>query len=283
MKPITAKLLAGLSTKEKPELMAPLADAMNEFFPVFEIDTELRQENFLCQALHEADGFHTLEEYASGSAYEGRKDLGNLKKGDGRRYKGSGIFQNTGRANYVKLTTQFKEMGEKVDLVAHPEMLRTPRYAVLAACLYWKEKKLNALADRDDIKAITKKINGGYNGLEDRIRYRDRCRLAIDRADATVATLRAAGSTTVKGADRVQGAATLATFGAGGVTALEKFEYTSDIWNRIKWAWEPFNDTFGWLLSNPVFYVAIVSGVAIYYANKVKQRRLEEHQQGKVQ
>lgn len=364
MRPITAKLLASLSNKELPHLMAPLAAAMNEFFPAFQIVTEPRQEFFLAQALHEADGFHTLEEYASGAAYEGRADLGNVKRGDGRRFKGGGIFQNTGRANYTRLTKQFRELGIDVDLVANPELLRTPRYAVLAACLYWKDKKLNALADLNtpaSFKACTKKINGGYNGLEDRIRYLERCRKAIvddgdpsgyvrassdpeqirllqralndkgysvggidgrwgrmtrdavmsfkadnfldvtdpslaiadvmlakkkvipTRVDATVADLRSGGSTTVKGADMVQGTATLATFGAAGATALDKFEMASGVWSRIKWAWEPLEDTFGWLLSNPFFYVAIVAGVAIYYAHKVKTKRLEEFKAGKVQ
>lgn len=364
MRPITARLLASLSTKEKPELMAPLASAMNEFFPKFEIVTEPRQETFLAQSLHEADGFHTLQEYASGAAYEGRADLGNVKKGDGVRFKGGGIFQNTGRGNYTKLTKQFREMGEVVDLVANPELLRTPRYAVLAACLYWKEKKLNALADLNtpaSFKAMTKKINGGYNGLADRIAYLEKCRAAIiedakpagqvgpgsppeqikllqkaladkgypvggldgrwgrmtrdavmsfkadsfldvtdpslsisdvmlskpkvipTRVDATVSDLRSSGSTTVAGADKVEVASYLAGAGALGSSALDRFEFASGIWQRVKWAWEPLNDTFGWLLSNPFFYVAIIAGVAIYYARRVKAKRLEEFKQGKVQ
>lgn len=171
---ITASLLASLSSKEKSEYLEPLAAAMNEFFPQYNITTEKRQEHFLAQALHEADGFRTLEEYASGKAYEGRKDLGNVKPGDGVRYKGRGIFQTTGRTNYAAA-------GEKmgIDALAHPELLATPRYAVWSACIYWDSRKLNALADADDVKAITKKINGGLNGYEDRLVYLGRTRQAI--------------------------------------------------------------------------------------------------------
>lgn len=285
MKPITAPLLSRLSTKEKPELMQPLADAMNEFFPLFAIDNELRQENFLCQALHEADGFHTLQEYATGDAYDTRTDLGNTAKkdGDGRKYKGRGILQTTGKANYLRVQNAMLKYGITVDLINHPELLAMPRYAVLSACIYWDDHKLNALADRDDIRGITKKINGGYNGLDDRIRYREKCRLAIVRDDATVDTLRKQGSTTIQGADNVQRAGFLATAGAGASTYLSQAEVAKDYWTRIKELLGPFYDDFGWILSNPIFYVAIVSGIAAYYAHLVKLKRLEEHKIGKVQ
>lgn len=176
MTPITAQLLASLSTKEKPGLMQPLADAMNEFFPKYGITTEKRVEHFLAQALHEADGFHTLEEYASGDAYDTRTDLGNTpqKDGDGRKYKGRGIFQTTGRTNYKAAGTK---MG--IDALANPELLATPRYAVWAACIYWDSHGLSKYADADDAKTITKKINGGLNGYEDRLVYLGRVRQAI--------------------------------------------------------------------------------------------------------
>jgi putative chitinase len=148
--------------------LAGLAAGMNEFFPQYGINTDLRLAHFLCQALHEADGFRTLQEYASGDAYDTRTDLGNTaaKDGDGRLYKGRGIFQTTGKANYIAAG---KVMG--LDLVVHPELLAQPRNAVWSACIYWQSRKLNELADKNDIVAITKKINGGTNGLEGRKAY----------------------------------------------------------------------------------------------------------------
>jgi|GEM_PF-2230088 len=358
MKPITAKLLASLSTKEKPELMAPLAAAMNEFFPQYDITTEKRQEHFLAQALHEADGFRTLQEYASGNAYDTRTDLGNTaaKDGDGRKYKGRGIFQTTGRTNYAAAG---KVMG--LNLIANPTLLATPRYAVWSACIYWQSRKLNALADADNVKLITKKINGGYNGLADRIKYLEKCRAAIiedakptglinagsqpaqikmlqqaltdrnypvgkvdgkwgrmtrdavmsfkadnfldvtdpslaladvmlagpkvipTRVNATVADLREEGSTTVATGDKLKIAGVGGTVMAAGSSALGQFEEVSGYWSRLKWAWEPFSDTFGWIFTNPFIFVLPIGIIAFYYGGKMQQKRLEEYKAGKTQ
>lgn len=181
MTPITASLLASLSTKEKASLMAPLADAINEFFPMFQITTEKRVEHCLAQLLHESDGFRTLEEYASGDAYDTRTDLGNTaaKDGDGRKYKGRGPIQTTGKRNYLRAQEAMAKMGIVVDLINHPELLATPRYGILASCIYWGDNNLNKYADADDAKTITRKINGGLNGYADRLVYLGRCRQAI--------------------------------------------------------------------------------------------------------
>lgn len=103
------------------------------------------------------------------------------------------------------------------------------------------------------------------------------------RQDATVADLRERGSTTVAGADKVEAASYVAGVGATGYAALDKFELVSGIWARIKWAWEPISEDFGWLLTSPFLYVGALAIVAIYYARKVKAKRLEEFKQGKVQ
>jgi putative chitinase len=132
----------------------------------YDVDNYLRVCHFLAQAAHESASFRTLEEYASGEAYEGRKDLGNTHKGDGIRYKGRGIFQLTGRANYAKIG---KVIG--IDLENNPELAEFPEVSVLTALEYWKSRSLNALADKDDVEGITRKINGGLNGFEDRKKY----------------------------------------------------------------------------------------------------------------
>lgn len=131
--------------------------------PAFRIDTPLRLAHFLAQLAHESMGFVHMEEIASGAAYEGRRDLGNVHPGDGKRYKGRGPIQLTGRANY-------RRYGQRVgiDLEAHPEVAALPSVGMLTACLYWSDRGLNALADADDVLSITRKINGGTNGLPDR-------------------------------------------------------------------------------------------------------------------
>lgn len=140
----------------------------NVHFPAYGVmDTPLRLAHFMPQLAHESDGFNAMEEYASGKAYEGRADLGNTQPGDGVRYKGHGPIQITGRANH-------REYGRilGIDFERHPNLLTYPSIGLIGALAYWKKKDLNTYADRDDILTITKRINGGTNGLNDRqVRY----------------------------------------------------------------------------------------------------------------
>lgn len=130
------------------------------------INTPLRKAHFLAQTAHESDGFNTNEEYASGADYEGRRDLGNTKSGDGVRFKGRGLIQVTGRSNYA-------ECGQAlgIDLINNPQRLADFDLACLSAGWYWDARNLNSYADDDDLIRITRIINGGLNGLDDREGY----------------------------------------------------------------------------------------------------------------
>ncbi|TXI09298.1 MAG: glycoside hydrolase family 19 protein [Rhizobium sp.] len=144
-------------------------------FPKYNIVTSLRISHFLAQATHETGSFRYLSEMGSGrdlnkdgfddylQRYDYRKDLGNNAVGMGPKYRGRGIFQLTGYFNYVAYG---RRIG--VDLAKLPEKAADPEIATLTACLYWTDRKMNDLADRDDVVGITKKINGGTNGLDDR-------------------------------------------------------------------------------------------------------------------
>ncbi len=133
------------------------------------IDTTLRKAHFLAQVSHESDNFQTTEEYASGQAYEGRKDLGNTQKGDGARYKGRGLIQVTGRHNYKKYAAYLTSKGWTAPLLEHPELVASDVYfTIMSAIWYWNKRGLNKWADKDDIRQITRRINGGYNGIKDR-------------------------------------------------------------------------------------------------------------------
>lgn len=104
--------------------------------------------------------------------YEWRADLGNTQPGDGARFCGRGDIQYTGRYNYVALTRRLRlRYGESVvpDFVATPEALEQLPWAVASACDFWYEHGLSAIAIRPDFKAVTKKVNGGLNGWEDRL------------------------------------------------------------------------------------------------------------------
>ena len=144
------------------DFLEPLNAAMREFH----INTPVRQAAFLAQIAHESGELRYVEEIASGAAYEGRKDLGNTQPGDGMRYKGRGLIQITGRNNYAECG---KAMG--VDLITNPELLETNDLACRSAAWFWASRGLNDLADKGDFDRITKRINGGYNGLKERQAY----------------------------------------------------------------------------------------------------------------
>ncbi|WP_198116941.1 glycoside hydrolase family 19 protein [Massilia rhizosphaerae] len=141
---------------------APLNIAMGEF----EINTPARQAAFIAQIAHESGQFRYVRELASGAAYEGRIDLGNTMKGDGVRFRGRGLIQITGRTNY-------KACGAALglDLILYPELLEQPMYACRSAGWFWKTHGLNELADAGDQVKITRRINGGTNGLAERLAY----------------------------------------------------------------------------------------------------------------
>lgn len=141
--------------------------------------TPLRAAHFLAQVGHESGGLRYMEEIASGAAYEGRADLGNTRPGDGRRFKGRGPIQLTGRANYRAFTRWARSSGHSThDFEANPHLLSRPEWGFLAASYYWTvaRPRLNAQADRDDLEAVTRSINGGLNGLDDRRQRLQRCK-----------------------------------------------------------------------------------------------------------
>lgn len=138
---------------------------LNDTMRTFEINTPLRQAHFLAQLGHESGSLRYVRELASGKAYEGRKDLGNVQPGDGVMYKGRGLIQLTGRANYEAFNGF---LDDDVDVVKHPAKVEEPELATLVAGWFWWKNSLNKLADKDDVVAVTKRVNGGTNGLEDR-------------------------------------------------------------------------------------------------------------------
>lgn len=143
-----------------------------------DINNQKRIAMFCAQVGHESLGLHYMREIASGAAYEGRKDLGNIYPGDGVRFAGKGPLQLTGRANYRAFTKWCHSKGlTKHNFEAAPHLVERPQWGFLSAAWYWKiaRPQLNALADSVDLEGATRAINGGLRGLEDRrARYR-RC------------------------------------------------------------------------------------------------------------
>jgi len=169
-------------------------EPLNETFAKYDISTPVRQAYFIGQCAHESNNFTRLEEGLNYSAsrlmavwpsrfpsldvanqyannpeklanfvYAGRLGNGNEESGDGWRYHGRGVIQLTGKDNYANCGS-----GLGVDLLGSPNLLIDPQYAVLSAGWFWNKKGLNALADAGDLDTMTKRINGGLLGLDDR-------------------------------------------------------------------------------------------------------------------
>lgn len=151
--------------------------SFNQWAIPFGINNVKRIVHYLAQVFHESGELRYVEEIASGKAYEDRKDLGNTEPGDGKRFKGRGFIQLTGRKNY----TAFGKCDVVTeDVVAHPELVSDFPLNQIASMWFWQTHGLNELADKDIdgakkgediVKAITRIVNGGENGLSQRKDY----------------------------------------------------------------------------------------------------------------
>jgi len=174
--------MPGLGASKAEDVLPHLHAAMARG----EITTLRRAQYFLAQVGHESLSLKYFEEIADGSAYEGRRDLGNTHQGDGRRFKGRGPIQLTGRTNYTNFSNW---LGQGDLFVRKPELVERYDYGFLAAVFYWSTPhgplgaRLNVYCDKADFKALTKAINGGLNGYDDRC---DRLRRIEQLGDAVL-------------------------------------------------------------------------------------------------
>lgn len=165
--------------------IGPLNDAMDEF----EINTPARQAAFIAQLAHESGQFRYMQELADGGAYDNRADLGNTRPEAvevarrngttaGRWFKGHGPIQITGYSNH-------KVCGEALgeDLIEHPRALIEPGLGCRSAAWFWASHGLNEIADRGDFLTITRRINGGTNGLADRQQFWERAKSVLAMPD----------------------------------------------------------------------------------------------------
>lgn len=140
---------------------------LNAAMDKYGIVTKLRIAAFIAQVGHESGQLRYVLEIwgptAQQAGYEGRVDLGNTVPGDGSKYRGRGLIQITGRANSAAC-------GEALglDLINQPTLLEQPQYAAMSAAWFWSTRGLNTLADLGEFVKITRRINGGLNGLADR-------------------------------------------------------------------------------------------------------------------
>ena len=150
---------------------------------IFKINTPMRWAQFIATLVHESGAFRYVEELASGDAYDTRTDLGNTPEidGDGRKYKGRGLIQTTGKDNYTRLTQV-----TKIDFVNNPDKLEEPYWATYAAGLFWQDKALNSYADRGDFLNCQIRVNGRNkqtgkpNHWEDRVIAYERAKRVLE-------------------------------------------------------------------------------------------------------
>ena len=175
-------LTPGLVREIAPDFPADWIQALNESLTAALITLD-RAAFYLAQLAHESAGFRTLTEYGSESyfsRYDGRADLGNSQPGDGARYRGRGAIQLTGRSNYRRYGALLG-----VPLEEEPTIAASPLLGFRIAAEFWTDCNLNAECDRGDFTALTRRINGGLNGLSDRKRYYRRAARALADAGMT--------------------------------------------------------------------------------------------------
>lgn len=140
----------------------------------YAIDTPIRLAMFLAQTGHESGSLQFVRELWGPTdaqlRYEGRADLGNTLPGDGFRFRGRGLIQTTGRANYRHVRDRLRKARYRCpDFEQEPERLEEPQWAALSACDYWDMRRINEAADAGNFEMVTRLINGGTNGLDDRL------------------------------------------------------------------------------------------------------------------
>lgn len=178
--PLTAKQIKDIMPYATDENIRTYLPYLNETMIRFGIDTTIRQCHFLAQIAVESGSLAYVRELASGEAYEGRESLGNVFPGDGTKFKGRGLIQLTGRENYQRFQDWLVlNYNEDIDILTYPELVENPQLAVLVAGWYWEMRNINVWADRDDVVRVTKKINGGRNGLLKRIDFLNRAKLIL--------------------------------------------------------------------------------------------------------
>jgi len=168
---ITKKQLSHIWDVKETTISDRIMSDLNSCLSRFQINTPIRMRHFISQISHESGGGKWMKELASGSAYEGRRDLGNTQPGDGRKYKGAGFIQLTGRANYSEFSKFMNDpkIMDGVDYVAL-------NYPATSAGFWWTNNNMNALCDRNPtVEEVTRRVNGGLNGIADRKVYYNRC------------------------------------------------------------------------------------------------------------
>ncbi|MEY4299848.1 MAG: hypothetical protein RIR25_1084 [Verrucomicrobiota bacterium] len=178
---ITLYAIAGRRGPKQREIIEALGPVLAPTLAKWGITPGLEAALFLGQCATESDGFSTTTEYASGRAYEGRRDLGNTQPGDGVKYKGHALIQVTGRDNHRRCG-----LALGIDAENHPELLAQPEHALEASCWFWVTNRIGPWARKGDVLAVSRAVNLGNptkqrtpNGWTERQSYTRKARLSL--------------------------------------------------------------------------------------------------------
>lgn len=183
---MTSALIKQIDPRAKISQLNLFIEHIAETMVHYEINTIQRKAAFIANLAHESAHFNRVNEYGTGEQYEGRKDLGNIYPGDGKRFEGRGLIQITGRINYKACSLALLS---DLSLLTYPQLLEMPRMAALSAGWFWNTKGINVICDKPadwtitlknkrtiagkntftKLEWITVKINGGLNGHAERI------------------------------------------------------------------------------------------------------------------
>lgn len=182
---VTVPLVKAMTEgRGKDANIASVVIALNDYGQRFGMHLPHRLAHIFAQIMHETAYFRYDRELWNGKGaqarYEGRADLGNVRPGDGKKFKGHGPIQVTGRSNTTEFRNWCREfIPETPDFAEYPELINTDPYEGLTLVWYWATRKLNKFADKNDLYMVTKRVNGGTNGLAHRYECYDAAALAL--------------------------------------------------------------------------------------------------------
>jgi predicted chitinase len=169
---ITREQVAEISGWQPKDFNDAFMNDLNMLVRVADMTSLNQRRHLISQTCHETGRYRWMKEIASGEAYEGRTDLGNTQPGDGKLYKGGGVIQLTGRYNYQRFSTWLERNGMRDDMVMElGANYVADAYPFLSAICWIQENKWDEVCKSEDVYQVTRVLNGGYNGLEDRIKY----------------------------------------------------------------------------------------------------------------
>ena len=169
---VTVEQVAEISGWKTGQFDDKFMNDLNMLVRVADMTSLNQRRHLIAQTCHETGRYRWMKELADGSAYEGRSDLGNTQPGDGPKYRGGGVIQLTGRYNYQRFSDWLERNGMRDEnVMKFGADYIADHYPFLSAICWIQENNWDEVCKTEDVYQVTRVLNGGYNGLEDRMKY----------------------------------------------------------------------------------------------------------------